>query len=254
MSKGDNDQLLGGSGKDTMHGNGGRDYLNGEWDHDTLFGDNGNDLIYGGFGPDNLYGGNGNDVLYGGSAVHPNGAWFGRPIVVDHEGGTGRSIGAQAWSIAGESQATDTSSDYLSGGAGNDVLYGQGGRDRLLGGTGDDKLIGGLHRDVMTGGTGKDTFIFNSTHDSYASHPDVITDFQHGVDKIDLSAIDGNPTRAGNQTLAFIGLKPFGSAHGEVRWDGSHVYVDLNSDGTPDMSFVIEFHGAHRLDKYDFVL
>ena len=70
----------------------------------------------------------------------------------------------------------------LGGGDGNDVING---------GTGNDVIIGGGGRDVMSGGAGADTFVFNSASDSQAGagNRDVILDFQHGVDKIGISAL-----------------------------------------------------------------
>ena len=74
--------------------------------------------------------------------------------------------------------------DTLNGGQGNDILIGNGGNDTLTGGAGSDILIGGA---------GNDTFVFKSITDSPpgAGNFDVITDFTHNADHIDLSAIAG---------------------------------------------------------------
>ncbi|MDX2276158.1 MAG: calcium-binding protein [Hyphomonadaceae bacterium] len=74
--------------------------------------------------------------------------------------------------------------DRLSGGAGADDLRGAAGADVVNGGNGADKLNGGLGHDTLTGGGGGDKFIFNSAVGN--SHSDVITDFTHGSDKIQL--------------------------------------------------------------------
>lgn len=73
--------------------------------------------------------------------------------------------------------------DILSGGAGNDTLSGAGGRDILLDGQGID---------LMTGGADADTFVLAAD-----GEPDVITDFQAGTDRLDLSAWVGltSPTQ-----------------------------------------------------------
>jgi len=70
--------------------------------------------------------------------------------------------------------------DSLYGGTGRDVLIGAIGDDLLSGGNGDDRLIGGVGVDLLTGGIGSDEFRFRLP-DQY---PDVITDFQSGVDRI----------------------------------------------------------------------
>ena len=74
--------------------------------------------------------------------------------------------------------------DTLNGGPGNDILIGNGGADTLNGGPGSDILIGG---------PGSDTFVFKSIADSPPGpgHFDVITDFTHNSDHIDISAIAG---------------------------------------------------------------
>ncbi|PRY26619.1 putative surface protein with fasciclin (FAS1) repeats [Aliiruegeria haliotis] len=81
--------------------------------------------------------------------------------------------------IAGGRQA-----DVLRGNNGNDTLLGQVGFDTIFGGRGDDVIEGGRGIDTLTGGRGKDTFVFSEN-----SARDVITDFQDGMDMIDLSAL-----------------------------------------------------------------
>ena len=71
--------------------------------------------------------------------------------------------------------------DTLLGDSGNDYLSGGAGNDKLDGGSGADSLTGGLGNDVLTGGQGSDTFVFNP-----GDGGDTITDFQPGVDKIQL--------------------------------------------------------------------
>ncbi|MFM2280403.1 MAG: hypothetical protein RLZZ444_2634, partial [Pseudomonadota bacterium] len=74
--------------------------------------------------------------------------------------------------------------DFLYGNGGNDRLDGGAGKDVLVGGAGADILIGGAGNDVLSGGAGADTFLFGKT-----SGHDTITDFAHGTDRIDLSAV-----------------------------------------------------------------
>ncbi|MCW1381351.1 hypothetical protein OLX02_00805 [Novosphingobium sp. KCTC 2891] len=80
--------------------------------------------------------------------------------------------------------------DTLSGLAGNDTLLGLGGNDVLNGGAGDDKIdggdviSGGLGADILTGGRGADVFVFDVLETS--ANRDMIRDFTHGTDKIEL--------------------------------------------------------------------
>ncbi|WP_395650153.1 M10 family metallopeptidase C-terminal domain-containing protein [Brevundimonas sp.] len=81
----------------------------------------------------------------------------------------------------------------LDGGDGNDALTGGAGTDWLLGGAGDDIVIGGGGNDLLTGGAGADTFRFAARADSFVDTgvvDDVIDDFQTGVDRIDLIALN----------------------------------------------------------------
>lgn len=112
----------------------------------------GNDTLIGGAYADTLLGGLGNDSLFGAGGND------------ELRGGNGV--------------------DILRGGAGDDALYAgpsANGADTLFGGAGNDLLFFG-NRAILTGGQGADTFFFRNGADE--SH---ITDFQDGVDKINLT-------------------------------------------------------------------
>ena len=68
--------------------------------------------------------------------------------------------------------------DTVEGGEGKDIIYGQGG---------DDTLIGGLGNDILVGGEGDD--IFKWVDEPLDDYRDVITDFEVGSDRIDLSEL-----------------------------------------------------------------
>ena len=150
------------------------------------------------------------------------------------------------------------SRDKLFGDAGNDSLFGLAGKDTLSGGAGLDRLVGGLAKDLLTGGAGKDIFGYNSVKDSTkgATH-DVITDFKHGSDQIDLSAIDANSKKSGDQKFTFLFTADFHHKAGELHYryeGGTHTLIegDVNGDGRAD--FQIELTGLKTLTKGDFVL
>jgi Ca2+-binding RTX toxin-like protein len=77
----------------------------------------------------------------------------------------------------------DGGNDQLYGAAGNDRLEGGDGHDRLNGDDGNDVLVGGAGDDWMDGGAGADTFVF-----ARGGHADLVSGFQAGSDKLDLSA------------------------------------------------------------------
>ncbi len=146
--------------------------------------------------------------------------------------------------------------DYLYGSAGNDWLEGGSGADRLMGAEGDDQLIGGSGRDWFNGSGGVDIFVFRSPSDSLPAAPDIIEDFVHGIDKIDLSAIDANTKRAGDQAFVFAGSSTTLTANG-VSWFESGgntvVRVDVDANKTADLQLTLL--GTNLgLSAADFVL
>ena len=93
--------------------------------------------------------------------------------------------------------------DRLYGGAGDDFLQGGKGKDVLIGGRGDDTLLGGLSKDILNGGLGNDTLYSDKNDEDILTGGDdldvfvftkgskaVITDFELGIDKIDLVALN----------------------------------------------------------------
>jgi len=124
--------------------------------NDRMTGFDGDDVMFGGLGDDALNGMLGFDLLDGGD---------GADTLVGQEG-----------------------NDTLRGGVGNDVLDGGVGGDLLDGGAGLDRLEGGAGWDRLTGGLGADVFVFRSF---VATEMDVITDFQDGIDRIELAGLTG---------------------------------------------------------------
>ncbi|MEH2920299.1 serralysin family metalloprotease [Samsonia erythrinae] len=120
------------------------------------------------------------------------------------------------------------------GGSGNDVIVGNDVDNILQGGAGNDVIFGGSGADTLTGGAGKDIFVYAFASDSSAtSGYDVITDFQRGIDKIDLSALNQNGdfrfvddafTGRGNEAI--------------LNWDAgtntSNLWLHMEGQTTPD--------------------
>ena len=76
--------------------------------------------------------------------------------------------------------------DTLYGGAGNDFLGGEAADDSLNGAAGVDILVGGAGNDVMTGGTELDFFVIALAD---GAGNDTITDYENGIDVVDLDGI-----------------------------------------------------------------
>ncbi|AUW42688.1 Ig-like domain-containing protein [Rhizobium leguminosarum] len=108
-----------------------------------------------------------------------------------------------------------TGSDTIFGDEGNDNLLGNSGNDTILGGSGDDALAGQYGVDVLSGGSGRDAFSFATTD----INGDTITDYENG-EKI---YVFGGPATLSNYLLSFDGTN-------------SHLAMDLNGDGTSDLS------------------
>jgi Ca2+-binding RTX toxin-like protein len=66
------------------------------------------------------------------------------------------------------------------------AVFGEAGNDRIIGGKSNDHLSGGAGSDTLTGGPGHDHFVFDAALNP-ATNVDRITDFVHGLDRIDLS-------------------------------------------------------------------
>lgn len=126
--------------------------------NDILAGSEGNNRIDAGKGHDYVTGMEGNDTLIGGD---------GFDLLA---GGLGRD------QLRGGNH-----NDKLFGNGGHDTLFGDKGNDTLIGGAGNDRLLDGAGVDRLTGGAGSDVFVLNRD-----GQRDIITDFQDGIDRIDL--------------------------------------------------------------------
>nr|WP_287665689.1 calcium-binding protein [Accumulibacter sp.] len=219
-----------------------------------------------------LYAGDGNNVLNGVSGVDTASYQFATAAVsvslattaVQVTGGSGSDtlqnmdnlVGSNFHdTLVGDAQANTLNglalNDYLDGGAGNDVL---------LGGDGTDLLIGGLGQDLLTGGTGSDTFDFNALDETGLTNTtwDVISDFGHGTDKLDLATLDADTALAGDQAFTdpvlggtFSGV--FASP-GDLYFDTVAHVLYGNTDADTAAEFAIQLVGVATLTAADLFL
>ena len=101
----------------------------------------------------------------------------------------------------------------------NVIDDGTAGRDSLTGTDGNDRIIGSQGRDTITSGGGDDTFVYTSVVEA----GDIITDFEVGSDKIDLSAV--------LEGVGFTGLDPIAEGYLGFRSRGADTILTLDPDG-----------------------
>jgi len=232
--------------------------LTGSQFNNTLVGGLGADILSGGDGADTLWGGAGDDLLDGGAGND----------TIDGGAGVDTVSYASATSFvqvdlsAVEDQLTrgggvDTliSIENMIGSGFNDRLVGSAGANMIDGGAGDDQILGGGGADMLRGGLGADTFVFGAVSDSGPSARDVILDFAYG-DRIDLSAIDANLGKAGDQ--AFLFNNQAGHAGDiSVVYDAAsgQTSVSLYVDDSGHAAAVFQMLGDHSLmTASDFIL
>jgi Ca2+-binding RTX toxin-like protein len=166
-----------------------------------------------------------------------------QPIVVEHQ----------------QIVATLTNIEDIVGSNKNDILTGDSGANVITGGGGVDQL---------TGGGGTDRFVFSHASDSPAvpygpqilTNIDQITDFEVGVDKIDLRGLINETT--GHAPLHFGSLiagEPsvvsFFASNGTPQGTGFLVMADLNGDQNPDFEVFVHVTQPHTpLHASDFLL
>ena len=116
--------------------------------------------IFGTFENDTLIGILGNDIIFGLQGDDSLLGLVGNNVIFGNEG-----------------------DDIIFGNVGNDLLIGGTGADSLLGSDGNDTLYANEDGNTLTGGAGEDLFVLELT---LGSEPDIITDFEFGIDKIGL--------------------------------------------------------------------
>lgn len=251
------DLIVGGAGADTIYGDGlnppsGTDGGPSPGNNLILAGA-GDDVVFAGFGADTVLGGPGNDLIFGAGAA---------------TGGTG-FIRA----LRGDGD------DLLLGGAGDDTIDGSGGRDTIFGGAGNDLIRGSYDADLLTGGPGRDHFVFRLLFSEGSPFPvvpdtgvgegnrDVVTDFRHGEDVLDLSGYRNPAGGAGTPVFLDTGAF-FGTFDLQVRYEiqsNGNTLIQFaglvgrapNAPSVPPVPAPegeIELIGVHHLTASDFVL
>ena len=227
-----NDVITGNSAANTLNGDLGNDYLKGLGGNDTLNGGDGGDLLDGGAGNDKLHGDAGIDlVAYTGSTK----------VVVD-------------LSLATDTAKRGSETDTLTNVEG---AIGSSAGDIFKGNQLNNYFQGGLGKDLFTGGGGRDLYDVNAVAESGvgATKRDVITDFLHLTDDIDLMGIDADTTVAGNQAFRWVGTSALTGA-GQVGFftSGGNTIIRGSNDADAAKEFEIQLDGIKTLTVDDFYL
>ncbi len=274
------DSLIGETGDDWLSGGTANDTLDGGDGNDALYGGDGDDLLIGSLGGDFLVGGDGSDTISYAEVTNNLTINLAQKILTSGDGtftflndfealslGVGNDFvigwgGAYQQLTLGEgndvyvdySNPTAPSgamNDTVSGGDGNDALYGLAGNDSLnggagidviIGGDGADTLIGGAGGDWMGGGAGADVFRYLAASDSNAAQGfDAVAQFETGLDRIDLAAIDANTGVAGDQAFTLGALAAGQAGRLQITTTAGYTLVegDVNGDGVADIAFFV---------------
>jgi Ca2+-binding RTX toxin-like protein len=142
----------------------------------------------------------------------------------------------------------DATANTLNGTANDEIILGYTADDSLNGNAGNDTLVGGADKDTLTGGDGADIFRFEDlTHSRddgnlYENLYDRITDFEVGVDKIDLTGL-------GFDTLVTTSST---ASSNEIRVKETTSYTYLSNDQN-DFSIQLSGNYASSLTSNDFI-
>ncbi|WP_234461617.1 beta strand repeat-containing protein [Stutzerimonas stutzeri] len=158
------ENIIGGSGNDSITGSDDFNRLEGGLGNDSLSGGLGNDTLLGGTGDDTLDGGAGNDTLIGGAGNDTYIGGSGTDLADFSGAASAISISLTNGTGTDDSGGSDTFSgvENVTGGSGNDVLIGDTNANRLDGGAGDDTIVGAAGSDTLIGGLGTDTLDYST--------------------------------------------------------------------------------------------
>ena len=152
-------------------------------------------------------------------------------------------------------------SEVLTGGSGKDAIDGGAGDDTISGAGGDDAIDGGAGRDLVTGGAGADVFVLDQP--AGAVDADRITDFTHGVDRLQL---DGNVlTNLGAPGTWYSGDARFYAAAGaagghdaddRIVYDTSsgNVWYDADGNGAGAAQLLVTLQPGAGLTETDIAV
>jgi Ca2+-binding RTX toxin-like protein len=205
-----NNQLTGTSRHDLIDGRGGADRMTGRGGDDTYRVDNTGDRIV-----ERAW--EGIDTVLSSASSHTLGAYVENLTLV----GTAAQTGV--------------------GNALDNILVANDVRGILRGGDGHDLLVSGKGNDLLTGGAHSDTFIFMQAATAVAGTVRHITDFQPGVDKIDVHHLLAAYAGADAVADGRLALRANGQG-------GTDILVDADGAGGAAAALVVAVDGVAAAD------
>jgi large repetitive protein len=170
------DILTAGTGDQTLNGNAGNDVVIGGAGNQFLYGGSGNDYVYAGVGNQTLDGGAGVDTL---DFSHVTGR-----LSIDLDLHTASILDATTGAVV-NTYAVTSFDTVVGTSTGNDFYAAAFTARTYVGGAGSDHYFSENGGDVVTGGGGADIFGWFRKYVA-VGHTDEITDFQVGIDHLDL--------------------------------------------------------------------
>lgn len=239
-------------GDDVLYGYGGNDLLDGEEGADTMYGGSGddiyfiddlNDVIFESNDPDDT-----NDTVISFISYELNNETVLLPGALNGDIREIIEYGPQIENLTLRgSRARSGTGNML-----NNIITGNEFSNELKGEEGNDTLIGGKEWDMLFGGEGADEFRFLSIEDSSTRRVDAdqIQDFSNRQgDVIDLSRIDANESRKGNQafTIRVEGKNPLLDripSAGSAYFDSNSKTLSLYTNDVIGVDMLIRLTGS----------
>lgn len=238
------ENIIGGSGNDTLTGDinnnkidggAGRDILTGASGADSLLGGAGDDNLSGGAGDDNLTGDVGNDTLNGGAGSNVLNGGAGDDVATYSQviedvsvtwiaaedafwivtaGSTDTVTGVEKFNFAGtvfdaaylKAVRLTAGNDSKTAGNSGEQIYGLGGNDTLIGGNGDDDLYGGSGDDKLYSGKGNDIIEGGTGYDTlYVLDSFSLSTLKYANGAVEIENSYGTITASGIEAIYFGG-------------------------------------------------
>ncbi len=183
--------------------------------NNVITGNSGNNVLNGMAGADTMAGGSGNDTYFVDNAGD---------VVTEAANAGIDTVRATITYTLG-----DNFENLMLIGAGAINGTGNSLANQIIGNSGGNIITGGAGADTITGGAGADTFVYLTSSDSTKLATDLITDFQTGIDKIDLSRLHTSSadtfsiTSSGGFTYVSVDLGGNGSVDTLIQATGNNV-------------------------------